>query len=132
MNKKGFTLVELLAVILLMALVAVIAFNGVGAISNTIKKGIWENKIELIENGAVRYGEDNIYEMTHFGQNCGAHENCLTVEVGFLLQRNYIATNDRDEEGNKILINDVTEESVNDTTVNIWLENNVVYAKYND
>ncbi len=146
MNKKGFTLVELLAVIVLIALVSILAFSGVGAVSKAIKKSIWENKIELIENGAIRYGEDNMYDLTHPFIVDGKQEDitcdgyiagishdveiCKKRSVDELLKRNYIATNERDENDEKIIINDVTDEIVNDTYVYIWVENDVVYAHY--
>ena len=58
MGKKGFTLVELLAVIVVLGIVATIAVVSVGGISNTIKDNILEKKIKMIEEAAVLKGQD--------------------------------------------------------------------------
>ena len=57
--KKGFTLVELMAVIVIVAIISVIGYAGVTIVQKNIKTNLWEGKVEAIENGAVSYGEDN-------------------------------------------------------------------------
>lgn len=59
MSKKGFTLVELLAVIVLLAVIAVIAISATNVVSENIKKNMLDKKYQLIEKAAVLYGEDN-------------------------------------------------------------------------
>ena len=140
MNKKGFTLVELLGVILILALIAVIGSASISGVTKMIKKGMWQSEIEIIENGAIRYGEDNLYRLRQDGTDKCAFMNeepseslhCLEVTVEYLLTRNYIVTDDRDEEGNKIIINNETGKSVNNDKVYVWMENNNVYAHYEE
>lgn len=57
-NKKGFTLTELLATIAILALVAVIATPAVIGVSNSIKKNMFESKQKLIMRAAALAGED--------------------------------------------------------------------------
>ena len=138
MRKNGFTLVELLGVITILAVVAVLGSYSVSAVSKLIKTNIWNNKIKLIENGAASFGEDNRYLMNADGESkCAFMESegtesyhCLEITVEYLINRNYVTTDDRDSEDNKIMINDETGEIINDKIVYIWLENNIVYAKY--
>lgn len=59
MNNKGFTLIELLAVIVLLGVVAAIAIPGIGNLNNTIKNNMLDKKIDIIEEAATLYGEDN-------------------------------------------------------------------------
>ena len=59
MNNKGFTLIELLAVIVLLGVVAAIAIPGIGNLNKTIKKNMLDKKIDIIEEAATLYGEDN-------------------------------------------------------------------------
>ena len=59
MNNKGFTLIELLAVIVLIGVVAAIAIPGIGKLNDTIKKNMLDKKIDIIEEAATLYGEDN-------------------------------------------------------------------------
>lgn len=138
MNKKGFTLVELLGVILILALVAVLGSASISGVTKMIKHSMWNSKIEIIENGAVRFGEDNQYRMRKDGaekcdfmaEDVSESLHCLEVTVDYLLKRNYIVTDDRDDEGNKVIINNETGEYVNDKKVYVWEENGLVYAKY--
>ncbi len=57
-NNKGFTLVELLAVIVVLALLVSIAVPSTVSISNRLKKKMYCSKIDSIETAAALYGED--------------------------------------------------------------------------
>ena len=57
--KSGFTLVELMAVIVIVAIISFIGYAGITAVQNNIANNLWEGKVESIEYGAALYGEDN-------------------------------------------------------------------------
>ena len=57
MNKKGFTLVELLAVIVIIGLLMTLAIPAVLKVSSNVKQKSYETKIKLITDTAVTYGE---------------------------------------------------------------------------
>ncbi len=57
-NKQGFTLVELLAVIVILAILITIAVPSTIAISNRLKENMYCKKIDSIEVSAKLYGED--------------------------------------------------------------------------
>ena len=50
-NKKGFTLVELLAVIVILAIILAIAIPGISGIINSAKKGAFESDAKMIVTG---------------------------------------------------------------------------------
>jgi type IV pilus assembly protein PilA len=50
-NKKGFTLVELLAVIVILAIILAIAVPGISGIINSAKKGSFESDVKMIITG---------------------------------------------------------------------------------
>ncbi len=58
MNKKGFTLVELLAVIVMLGVVMAIAVPTIGAITGVVQQNMLEEKIKIIEEAATMLGED--------------------------------------------------------------------------
>ena len=58
MNKKGFTLVELLSVIVVLAVIMTIAVPSVMGINGIIKDNMLETKLELLEEAAILYGQD--------------------------------------------------------------------------
>lgn len=57
-NNKGFTLVELLAVIVILAILVTIAVPSTIGISNKLKENMFCKKIDSIEVAAKFYGED--------------------------------------------------------------------------
>lgn len=59
MNNKGFTLVEILSVIALLALVVIITVPAINGVSDNIKKSTLKTKIENIEKAAVLYGQEH-------------------------------------------------------------------------
>ncbi len=58
-NKKGFTLVELLTVICILAILMAIAVPGILTISNKMKDRGLNSKLEAIEEAAVIYVQEN-------------------------------------------------------------------------
>lgn len=50
-NKKGFTLVELLAVIVILAIILAIAIPGISGIINNARKGAFESDVKMIITG---------------------------------------------------------------------------------
>lgn len=55
-NKKGFTLVELLAVIVVLSLVMIIAIPAITKNTSSAKKAILKTKVNLIVDEAVIWG----------------------------------------------------------------------------
>ena len=58
--KKGFTLVELLAVIILLGVVTLIAYPVINTQIETAKEQAYKRTIDSIEEAARRYGTKNI------------------------------------------------------------------------
>jgi competence protein ComGC len=59
MNKNGFTLVELMAVLVIIGLLLVLTIPNIVKISKQSKAKAYDTKINLIEQMAVYYGMDN-------------------------------------------------------------------------
>ena len=132
---KGFTLVELMAVLVLIVIIASIGYAGITAVQRNINQNLWEATVEEIETGAVKYGQDNLNALnTNETCNIDGSEtrNCIEVTVEFLIDSNYIDTDEVDDNEKEIITNNVTGEIVNDNIVYIYLENNRVYAQYQE
>jgi type IV pilus assembly protein PilA len=59
MNKKGFTLVELLAVLVILSLLMVIAVPASINVSKKVKAKMYNNKVSLIKDAALLWAQDN-------------------------------------------------------------------------
>ena len=135
--KKGFTLVELLVVIVIISIISGIAYIGISAVTNNSKARMWQGKIDAIESGAELYGEDNKNKL---GETCDidgtTYSACEIVTVGYLIEQNYVPTDERDESGNKVITNDTLSANdpnyyANDLEVYIYELDNIIYAKLN-
>lgn len=60
MNKKGFTLVELLAVIVILALLAIVSSTVVFKLIDDSRKDLYNDQIELIEKSAEKWTLENV------------------------------------------------------------------------
>jgi len=99
MSKKGFTLVELLGVIVLLGVIIGIAVPSVMAINNVIHKNMLEKKLEVIEHAAILYGQDNKSKITN--ENLKRYTDndvdypCMSIMVDTLVMKGYL---DKDNE----------------------------------
>ena len=138
MKKNGFTLVELLAVIIILTLVITIAFVSVTRIREESLKRVVETKVEQIEQAAILYGQENPNVIK---TSCTDHEKtvveatnytpsfCVTVTAGVLIDNNFFESSYLDEVNGKTdLINDVTGKSMREDTVIIYRRNNRIYS----
>ena len=62
LNKKGFTLVELLAVIVILALLMVVATRSIGSIMDSSKKSAMETELKKILSSYNTYKEQKIID----------------------------------------------------------------------
>lgn len=133
MNKKGFTLTELLATIALLAIISLISLYSIGRVRNNIDKNLLKDKIDNIEAAAVYYGEDN---RSSFTTGCSVSDKCIAtdesdngaVTVKFLLDNNWLESDTKDDNDNSVFINDVTKENMSEDKVFIYIKNNRIYA----
>lgn len=86
--KKGFTLVELLAVIIILGLLIVIAIPSYTQIYAIIKRSNLRSKVTEIETAALKYGnliKDDIKK---------AQGSCIITKVGVLIEKGYLISED--------------------------------------
>lgn len=76
-KNKGFTIPELLAVIVIIGILVTIASASYNGISKTLKEKTYQNKINLIKTKAVEYATDN-------------NVDAETISVAKLLNEGYL------------------------------------------
>ena len=148
MNKKGFTLVELMSVLVIMTIIMMLGTYSVQKLNIVINRDLWTSKVKLIEKAAVKFGEDHKNILTDTCNIDGSKKTqCKQIKVQTLIDRGYIRTKEYqkdkngafivDLEGNKskTIINDNKNYGdvgyyVNENNVKVYIENNFVYAKF--
>lgn len=88
MNKKGFTIVELLAVIVIIGIIALIGTVSINAVKDNINKNMEVTKIKFVLEAAKTYGQDNRYEI--FADISGTKE----MTASYLKSLNYLEDGD--------------------------------------
>lgn len=130
MNKKGFTLVEVLAVVVILSIILSMATFGVMNIRRNSLQKLVDTKISNLESSAIIYGQENQNELI---ETCNVDEVdydfCKLVNVKYLIENEYYATNEVNSENKKDLINNVTNKSMLCDEIQIYKKNNRVYAK---
>ena len=109
MKNKGFTLVELLSVIVILSVLMLIAIPTAVGVSSKVKEKLLEEKIVLAEKSAILWAQDNkicftinqCSELTSSGFSCTDNKDFkkCTINVDYLAISEY---QDYDE-GKKII-----------------------------
>lgn len=103
MNNKGFTLVELIAVIAILGLLAIITTPTYDSVNKSIKTRNYDSKKNVIKNQTVEYVEKYLKDKAYDGSN----NKSLCFSPRFLIQ-NGIVTSDHDKD--EYIKNDLTGE----------------------
>ena len=98
-SKKGFTLVELLAVISVLAIVMVIVIPAVSNNSKTAKEGILKTKLDLIVDQSIIWGQDHINYFVNESaplQECTTSDGLVSCKISFdaLAKEGYVKYDD--------------------------------------
>lgn len=128
-NKKGFTLVELLAVIVVLSLIITIAVPASINTSKKVKQKMLNNKLTLASQSAVLWAQDNkscLNTINSCGITCQENSTDNTVKclitLGKLAEEDYLDYDDKTK-------SEVTN-PVDKSTINGW-NIRLIYNKEN-
>lgn len=121
-NKKGFTLVELLSVIVILALISVMATTGIITLSNKSKENMYCAKLEMISSVARDYAVKYEYELNHSSELFNGYKS-LKIKVSDLINNGKLET-DKDN----TVINPLDDSSLNEKEIILYLKNNRINA----
>ena len=117
-NNKGFTLVELIATIVLLALVASI---GTYSITSIVKKSKEEN-YELLKNN-IRSAADTYYQECKYAKNnatkCTKSGSGYSISLSELVQYGYLVGNDKKDDGSYAIVNPITNKEIGDCRIEV-------------
>ena len=117
MNKKAFTLIELLAVIVILGILATIAVPTIVGVINNSKESTLDEQKNVIENAASNWGTDNFRKLPS--------TSCY-LSIDFLRKEGYL-------ESDKDVIDPTTDEEMKGCVkVEYESENNQYKYTYTD
>ena len=113
-RKKGFTLVELMAVIVILAILACVAVPNVLNISRNTKKRLYCEKVTNYLSDAKRWGDNHLKEL---------RSDCYIVKnVNFLVSEGISSDSD--------IVSPYNKRNMNYDNIGIYLKNKRAYAFY--
>ena len=110
MNNKGFTLVELISVVVLLSIILILVIPAYTQIEGQIKNSNLENKKSMISNAMLEYANTNLLdELKPLGSK---GTNTLTYSLDYIIKNNIFAASETDSQGNKMFLNPVTNDKL--------------------
>lgn len=130
MKKNGFTLVELLSVIVLIGLLLGIGVPGVMRIRSKMQQRSLNTRINQIEQAAVLWGQDNKTRINQSTCQTSDATSCVNVSIYELVVTYDYLDGDMNsnEVKNPVTGNDLAK-NTNTCKVEVYKKNNRVYAK---
>ena len=122
MNKKGFTLVELLATIILLAIVLSLSSIAIIGIINSSKEKNYEYLISNIKDGAEVYYQECKYS-NNSRISCNLNNNGYNISLGDLVRYGYVKGNSKDNSKKYSLVNSYDELDISNCIVRVEYKN---------
>lgn len=132
MNRKGFTLVELIATLVILALVMSLGAYSIISIINNSKEKNYELLINNIKDGAETY-----YNECRFANNSGINctkidDGSYNISLGDMVKYGYIIGNSTNKDDDKYtIVNPNDEENISSCSINIKYENGKIIVSAN-
>lgn len=134
MNKKGFSFIELLAVIVIIGIVIGVGIPTIRYADKRFHEKAYNTKVDLIKNAAKEYGDD-FKEIiisgnsTYTDTNSGNSYKSVTVTVRDLLNNGYITKDNGLKEDD--VLDPRNDQSMLDDIIIIYIKNDRAYVVYN-
>lgn len=122
-NKKGFTLIEILCVIVIIGILSVIATISIVNLSSKSKNNLYCAKIELIENIAESYGIKYELELNNSNELYNGYKS-LKIKVNTLVMAGKLEPDKKND-----VINPKDNTIMNDIDIILYLKNNQIKAE---
>jgi prepilin-type N-terminal cleavage/methylation domain-containing protein len=122
MNKKGFSIIELLVVIVVLGIVSTIACIGYNKIIESSNISALQAKRDVILDASRLYGDEHRLLIDTSCSINGHPGECLEIKVQDLIDENYLTGYEKCKESglDKCIYNNVTKELMNNDAIVIY------------
>ena len=118
LGKKGFTLIELMAVIAIMVILAVAAITGYNTMATNSRKKAYDSKVQEIEDAAVKYAKETNLQ------------NGTTISVNSLVVQGFLQPDVATDSGLAQVTNPKNQDNMICNLVTITIQDDIYVAKY--
>ena len=126
-KNKGFTLVELLAVIVILAIVSLVAVPSINGLLRKSRTNMFCKKVESIEAAAKYYAQDNLSDLGSDSKMVIANK----IPIRLLVEKGYLKKDsDNCTVGSNCVTDPRDKSSLDNNYIDIYSENNRLYGRY--
>lgn len=126
-KNKGFTLVELLAVIVILAIVSLVAVPSINGLLRKSRTNMFCKKVESIEAAAKYYAQDNLSDLASDSKMVIANK----IPIRLLVEKGYLKKDsDNCTVGSNCVTDPRDKSSLDNNYIDIYSENNRLYGRY--
>lgn len=119
MNKKGFTLIEILASLIIIGIISVLSISAIQSSVKTVKEKNYENIKKTIIESTINYintTDDDDFKLDIIKPEkklCKTKISCAKeFEVGTIIDKNIYYSNTKNGDGKNTVINPITNEGM--------------------
>ena len=117
-KEKGFTLVELLAVIAIIGILSLVAIGVYNGVSKNSKQKAYESKVEQIKTSAAKWARENNVDKT------------TTISVNKLVVEGYLTADESTDNGLSKIVNPTNNENMICKIVELKYKNGEILTEY--
>lgn len=126
-KNKGFTLVELLAVIVILAIVSLVAVPSINGLLRKSRTNMFCKKVESIEAAAKYYAQDNLSDLASDSKMVIANK----IPIRLLVEKGYLKKDsDNCIVGSNCVTDPRDKSSLDNNYIDIYSENNRLHGRY--
>lgn len=125
-NKKGFTLTEILCVIVILGLITTMVTTNVLSMTKKSNENMYCAKLEMIKSKAIEYGKIYEKELNKSTELFEGYKS-MTIKVQDLIDAGKV-TGDKEDS----VLNPINKETLNEEKIILYLKNNQINAYIND
>lgn len=101
MKKNAFTLIELLATIVILSLLVLFTITAVSSQYKNKKDSLYDNQLQTIKLAAEMWGSENKSKLEKYN-----NEACVSITLGYLKNEGYIDNNIKNPKTGELLKDD--------------------------
>ena len=121
-NKKGFTLMEVLCVIALLAVITTVATTGIMSLSQKSKENLYCAKIEMLKSVAITYGSKYENDLNNSTEYYNGYKS-IKIKLQDLIDSGFLEPDRKNE-----VLNPIDDSSMNSKEIILYHKNNQIYA----
>ena len=130
-NKNGFTMIELLAVLGILALLTIVIVPNVSSLRKKTLQQTYDNRVNQVKIAAKEWGSDNLISVPpsvskEYTDQSTCDVDCVCVTIQELITEGYLAGNKNEK---KTLTNPITNKEMNKLLVCVRYDTNNIETR---